>query len=182
MVDVFDVINNRRSVRNYKSEQISGAELDKILNAAIMAPTARGEQPWYFTIIQDKNLLNEIDEVSRELMKNSGEEFFEMVGNSGKNITHNAPTLIIVSGKKGSSNIEADCGAATENILLAAEGLNIGSCWLGLVAWYFNDEKNKEKLDIPEDYIPLYGVSLGYKVEPNGEAPKRHLNVFNYIK
>jgi nitroreductase len=182
MSDVFEVINNRRSVREYKSDQLSDEEIQKILNAAIMAPTARGEQPWHFTIIQDKKLLDEIDEVSREFMKDSGDEFFEMVGNSGRNITHNAPTLIIVSGKKGGSNIEADCGAATENMLLAAEGLDIGSCWLGLVAWYFNDEKNIAKLGIPEDYIPLYGVSLGYKVQPNSAGPVRDQNVFNWIK
>ncbi|MDR3063405.1 MAG: nitroreductase family protein [Methanobrevibacter sp.] len=182
MTDVFEAINNRRSVREYKEEQLTDDELNKILKAAIMAPTARAEQPWHFTVIQDKDLLIEIDEVSRELMKNSGDEFFEMIGNSNRNITHNAPTLVIVSGKKGGSNIEADCGAATQNMLLAAEALDIGSCWLGLVAWYFEDEKNISKLNIPENYIPLYGVSLGYKVKPNSNGPERNKNVFNWIK
>jgi nitroreductase len=182
LTDIFEVINNRRSVREYKSNQISDEEIKKILNGGIMAPTARGEQPWHFTIIQDKKLLDEIDEVSREFMKDSGDEFFERIGNSGVNITHNAPTLIIVSGKEDGSNIEADCGAATQNILLSAEGLDIGSCWLGLVAWYFKNKENIGKLGIPENYRPLYGISLGYKVRPNSKAPKRDENVFNWIK
>ncbi|MDR0912412.1 MAG: nitroreductase family protein [Methanobrevibacter sp.] len=181
-MDIFDVINNRRSVREYKKEQIKDEELNKILNAAIMAPTARGEQPWHFTIIQDKKVLDEIDQVSRDFMKGSGNEFYEMIGNSNRNITHNAPTLVMVSGKIGGSNIEADCGAATQNMLLAAEGLDIGSCWLGLVAWYFEDEENLSKLGIPKDFKPLYGVSLGYKVKPNSPAPKRNKEVFNWIK
>ena len=57
MSDIFEVIKNRRSVRAYKDEQISDEEIEKILDAAIKAPTARGEAPWHFTVVQNKELL-----------------------------------------------------------------------------------------------------------------------------
>lgn len=182
MKSVFETISSRRSVREYKEEQLGDEELQKILDAGIMAPTARGEQPWHFTIIQNREIIKEISDGSKELMKNSGDEFFERIGNSPIDISHGAPTLIIVSGKTGSSNIQADCGAATQNILLAAEAMDIGSCWIGLVAWYFKLEENVSKLNIPRGYEVLYGISLGYKIKENEKAPERNNNVFNWIK
>ena len=54
MSDIFEVIKNRRSVRAYKDEQIEDEQIEQILEAAIMAPTARGEAPWHFTVVQNK--------------------------------------------------------------------------------------------------------------------------------
>ncbi|KZX15785.1 coenzyme F420:L-glutamate ligase [Methanobrevibacter cuticularis] len=181
-MDVFEAINNRRSVRTYKEDQLKEEEVKKILNAGIMAPTARGEQPWHFTVVQNEKLLKEINDSSIDIMSKSGDEFLEAVAKSGRNILHNAPTVIIVSGKESASNIQADCSAAIENILLAAEGLDIGACWLGLIAAFFKVESNVAKLKIPSDYIPLYGVSLGYKVNEEEGNPNRNMDVVNWIK
>ena len=182
MKDIFEVIHNRRSVREYKSEQLKNEEIEKILDAGIMAPTAKAEEPWYFTVIQNKELLKEINETSLEIMKNSGDEFLKSIANSRRNILHNAPTVVVVSGNEKASHIQADCSAAIENMLLAAEGLDIGSCWIGLLASYFKDEKNVANLKIPKGYIPLYGISFGYKTNNNQGNPKRNKNVINWIK
>jgi nitroreductase len=182
MKDIFNVIQNRRSVREYKSGQLKDEEIEKIINAGIMAPTAKGEEPWHFTIIQNKELLTDITETSLEVMKNSGDEFLESIANSRTNILYDAPTVVVVSGNENATNIQADCSAATQNMLLAAEGLNIGSCWIGLMASYFKDEKNIAKLKIPKGYIPLYGISFGYKANDNQGNPKRNKDVVNWIR
>ncbi|MDL2270987.1 nitroreductase family protein [Methanobrevibacter sp. OttesenSCG-928-I08] len=181
MRDIFDVINSRRSVREYSEEQIKDEEIEKIINAGFMAPTARSSEPWYFTIIQNKELLNDINNRALEIMGNSGDEFAEYLAESGRNILHNAPTVIVVSARKDAANMQADSSAAIENMLLAAEGLNIGSCWLGLIQFFFSDEENVKKLEIPENYTPLYGVSLGYKIHENVKID-RDKNNFNWIK
>ena len=181
MADVFDVIKNRRSVRAYKDEQIDDEDIEKILEAAIMAPTARGEAPWHFTVVQNKELLEEINASVHDILINSGDELLEAIAESGRNVMHNAPTVVFVSAKSDATNMQADCSAAIENMLLAAEGLDIGSCWLGLVAVYFSVEENLKKLHIPEDYTPLYGVSLGYKVEENEPNPRSDVLV-NWLK
>jgi len=182
MKDVFEVINSRRSVRVYKKEQLKDEEIEKILNSGIMAPTARGEQPWYFTVIQNKELLKEINGVALENMAKSGDEFLEAIAKSGRNILHNAPTVLVVSGREGGDYSQTDCSAAIENMLLAAEGLDIGSCWIGLIKAYFQNEDSKTKLEIPEGYTPLYGVTLGYKLENNPGNPNRNKDVINWIK
>ena len=181
MADVFDVIKNRRSVRAYKDEQIQDDEIEKILEAAILAPTARGEAPWHFTVVQNKELLEEINESVRSILSNSGDELLEGIAKAGVNVMHNAPTVVFVSAKSDATNMQADCSAAIENMLIAAEGLDIGSCWLGLVAIYFSVEENLKKLHIPEGYTPLYGVALGYKVEPNEPNPRDDVLV-NWLK
>ena len=163
MSDIFEVIKNRRSVRAYKDEQIEDEQIEQILEAAIMAPTARGEAPWHFTVVQNKETLADINDSVLKILSNSGDEFLEAIAESGVNVMHNAPTVVFVSAKSDATNMQADCSAAIENMLLAAEGLDIGSCWLGLVAIYFSVEENLKKLHIPEGYTPLYGVALGYK-------------------
>lgn len=97
-------------------------------------------------------------------------------------ISHGDPIMIIVSGKIFASNIQADCGAATQNILLAAESMDIGSCWIGLVAWYFKLEENVKKINVTSGYEVLYGIYLGYKAKENEDAPERNIHVFNWIK
>lgn len=181
MSDVFEVIKNRRSVRAYKDEQIADEEIEKILEAAIMAPTARGEAPWHFTVVQNKEILEDINDSVRSILANSGDELLEAIAESGVNVMHNAPTVVFVSAKSDATNMQADVSAAIENMLLAAEGLDIGSCWLGLVAIYFSVEENLKKLHIPEGYTPLYGVALGYKVEPNEPNPRSDVLV-NWLK
>ena len=181
MADIFEVIKNRRSVRSYKDEQIDDEAIEKILEAAIMAPTARGEAPWHFTVVQNKEVLQDINDSVRSILSNSGDELLEAIAESGVNVMHNAPTVVFVSAKSDATNMQADCSAAIQNMLLAAEGLDIGSCWLGLVAIYFSVEENLKKLHIPEGYTPLYGVALGYKVEPNEPNPRSDVFV-NWLK
>ena len=161
MADIFEVIKNRRSVRAYKDEQIDDEAIEKILEAAIMAPTARGEAPWHFTVVQNKEVLQDINDSVRSILSNSGDELLEAIAESGVNVMHNAPTVVFVSAKSDATNMQADCSAAIQNMLLAAEGLDIGSCWLGLVAIYFSVEENLKKLHIPDGYTQLYGVALG---------------------
>ena len=191
MSDIFEVIKNRRSVRAYKDEQIEDEQIEQILEAAIMAPTARGEAPWHFTVVQNKETLADINDSVLKILSNSGDEFLEAIAESGVNVMHNAPTVVFVSAKSDATNMQADCSAAIENMLLAAEGLDIGSCWLGLVAIYFSVEENLKKLHIPEEnlkklhipegYTPLYGVALGYKLEPNEPNPRKDIFV-NWVK
>ncbi len=184
MNEVVKVIKSRRSIRNYRNEQISQESLELILEAGIYAPTAHNEQPWHFTIVQNQEMLQNINEKVKELMAKSDDEWIQKLGsNPDFQVTYNAPTLIIVSGKKDAMDWRADCAAAIQNMLIAAESMNIGSVWLGSIKFFFQQEGRASKLDIPQGYQPYYGVSLGYKANENEQViPKKNLNVINYIK
>lgn len=180
---VIETIKNRRSIRRYLPEQIKDEELDAILEAAVYAPTAHNEQPWHFTVIQNKELLDHISVTAKELMSNSGVEWIEKMGKNEKlHLFYNAPTAIVVSGKKESYSSLTDCSAAIENMMLAAESLNIGSCWIGLVSFFFDQKEEMKKLNIPEGYVPYYAVTFGYKQVRPTRIPERNRDVVTYIK
>lgn len=184
MNEVLQAIKSRRSVRKYKEDQIKEEELDAILEAGMYAPTAGNEQPWHFTVVQNPELLRHINEKVREQMVKSEHEMLRRMGsNPAFQATYDAPTLIIVSGKKDGMAWQADCSAAIQNMMLAAESLNLGSVWLGMLKQLFLLEDEVAKLGIPVGYEPFYGVSIGYKVnEKSAEAPKRNRDVVNYIR
>lgn len=184
MNDVINNIKNRRSVRGYKDEQIKEEELQMILDAGLWAPSAHNSQPWHFTVVQDSKLISHMSEISVREMAKSEVDWIARMGQSGRDIFYGAPTVIVVSGKK-ENFLEPmiDCSAATQNLLLAAESLNIGSCWIGFIRFFFADEEEVKKLQLPEGQHPYYAVCLGYKKRPNGTAgPTRVNGAVNYIR
>lgn len=184
MNEVLKAIKNRRSTRAYKPEQIKQEELDQIIEAAIYAPTGHNTQPWHFTVIQNHEVIQHINKISKEIMASTEIDWIKNAGlNPNYDITYNAPTLIIVSGRTNAISWRTDCDAAIQNMLIAAESLNIGSVWLGFATFAFKKEGEAEKICIPKGYEPYYGIALGYKGnEEHTTAPKRNYDVVNYIR
>lgn len=185
MNEVIRTIKNRRSVRLYREEQIAEEELQIIIEAGLWAPSGHNTQPWHITAIQNKELLAHMSNIATKEMAKSPIEWVARMGRSGRNLFYNAPTVLIVSGKQEDEimmNSAVDCAAAIQNMLLAAESLNIGSCWIGLICFFFADEEEVKKLLLPEGVKPLYAVCLGYKGRANGKGPERKSENINYIR
>ena len=183
MNEVLETIKSRRSIRKYSEEQIKDEEIDMILESAVYAPTGHNDQPWHFTVIQNKELIDEMSVESKKLMAESSVEWMVNMGKAENlHLFYNAPTVIVVSGKKDAVSPLVDCCAAIQNMLIAAESLDIGSCWIGLVKFFFEDPENVAKFNLPENYEPYYAISFGYKGSFNNKAPERNKNVVNYIK
>jgi nitroreductase len=182
MNQVIQTIKSRRSIRHYKEEQIKQQELDAIIEAGIYAPSAGNDQSWHFTVVQNKELLEHINQITRELMIVSNIKFVREMGNKPNfYVTYHAPTLIIVSGRGDAFAWETDCAAAIENMLIAAQSLGIGSVWLGLLRQYLKLEDEIKKFKIPKGYKPFYGFVLGYPEGNIPAAPERERDVVNYI-
>jgi len=186
MNEVIKTILNRRSVRNYSDKQIKEEDLDLIIKAGLYAPTAHNQQAWHFTIVQDKQLIDNLNQASKDEMLKLEDDYLKNLGSDENfNIFYNSPTIIVISGEKSAPIARADCAAATENMLIAAESLNIGTCWIGLVAFLFRSVKVQEYeklLEIPEGYEPYYAVAIGYKTKENEQAAPRRENTVNYIR
>ncbi|MEM2767962.1 MAG: nitroreductase family protein [Candidatus Bathyarchaeia archaeon] len=185
MNETIRVIKSRRSIRRFKPTQIPDAELQEILECAIHAPSAMNQQKWHFTVIQNRDVLNEMVDVMRENMLNSGIEFLaSRAKDPNFNPFGGAPTVILVTGDKRARFVEVDCALAAENIMIAAEALGLGSHIMTSTELIFASEKGKRlksRLGVPEGYEHICTIALGYKDEAP-EARPRKRDVINFVK
>lgn len=167
-----EAIKNRRSSRQFKTEQLSKEHIMAIISCGLSAPSAHDEQPWLFSIVKNKSFLADFNEEAKKGFADSPVDVFRVFAKSPEfNIFYDAPLVVFVSGNNDTMFPEAmlnrfDCAAATENMLIAAESIGVGSCWIGLAAYGFAGERKAEfmkKLKIPANYTPFYAVSFGYK-------------------
>lgn len=178
-------ILERRSIRAYRPEQIKDEERDIILQAAMYAPSAMGKQPWHFTVIQRKDIIDAISEgIKTAAISQNIPGLKERVADPKFHALYSAPTVIIISGDQASRFVYADCAAAAENILIAAQSLGIGTCFIAMTDVFFSTEEGREfaeKIGIPKGYKPLYTVAVGYKASDAPQAAPRRENVINIL-
>jgi nitroreductase len=186
MNETLNSIRNRRCIRAYKEEQIKDSELEEVLEAGKYAPSAVNQQSWHFTVIQNKEVLSRMElEIKAQFAKSSNPRFQQMASDEKLRVMYNAPTVILVSGDEKAIAPNADCAAAMENMMLAAESLNLATCWVNMTLGLFSGEKSAEwrsELGIPEGYKPFYSLTLGYNAQGEVEAAPRREGTVNYIR
>lgn len=164
MNEVLKIIASRRSVRGFKTGQIGEPELELILASGIQAPSGHNDQSCYFVAVQNRELIDELSDGCKQAMRKVPVDWIAELGRNDKyHIFYNAPTVIIVAARRDAVSPLPDACAAIENMLVAAESLGIGSCWMGFAAFYFTGPEQYRKLGIPEGYEVHYGIALGYK-------------------
>lgn len=149
-MEVKDALLKRRSIRKYLDKEVSDEIIEELLHAAMSGPSACNRRPWIFYVIKDQDKLNELRKASR---------FSNM----------NAPLAIVVVGDLSRSlplQLKdfwiQDCSAATENILLRATDLGLGSLWCGIYPQKRPVERVKKILGITNSDIPLNIIYIGY--------------------
>lgn len=181
-----EVIKTRRSIRKFKDTQIPYTDLQEIVECGLYAPNGMNQQKWHFSVIQDKSMINRIIDITKQNMLNSGNEMFaKNAKNPAYNIFYGAPTIILITAEEKAMFTQFDCGAAAENIALAAAALNIGSCIIAMGSFMFAGAGSKElksELGVPKNYEHVMCVALGYQEGQNPEAPPRKKDVVSYIR
>jgi len=147
---MLDTIFARRSIRQYTSEPVSEEDIKKLLEAGMAAPSASNRKPWHFVVVTDRAKLNALAEKHPY----------------GKMLAQAALAIAVCGDPKISVKYWIqDCSAATENILLAATSLGLGSVWLGVAPNSDRTEAVAEVLGIPEDMGILNVISIGHPAE-----------------
>ncbi|ODA40445.1 nitroreductase family protein [Desulfosporosinus sp. BG] len=182
MNETISTILSRRSIRAYKQEQIKDADLQLILKAGMYAPSAMNQQSWHFTVVQDKDTIQKINQTLRGIFLKSGNKRFEEMAKSDKfNAFYNAPTWIIISGDEKAIAPQCDCTLAMGNLFLAASSIGIGSCWIHALTHLSNSEEGKalmNALGIPQGYKIFTSGVFGYAaVETPTAAPRKENTV-----
>jgi nitroreductase len=186
--ETIKIIKQRRSIRQFSDKQISEEDLNTIINVGLYAPAGgtNFEEDIYFTIIQNQTISNKINLLAKETAKQSSLEWLKELGNNENfNCLYNAPTFIIISVKKQSESAVYDCSALTQNMLLAAESIGLGSCWLYFPLQVFDNEKGMElikELKIPQGFKPITSMVIGYKENNEINIPEKKTENIYHIK
>jgi nitroreductase len=154
-MDVFEAIAKRRSIRKYQDKDVDDRLIGVLLWAAAQAPSAGNLQEWRFIVVRDKK--------TKELLYNAALK---------QDHVKEAPVLIVVAadleiqslkyGKRGELVYALlDCGAAIENMLLAATSIGLGACWVSA----FDEEDVKNILRLPDFIRPIAIITVGYPTE-----------------
>jgi len=142
-MEAFDAIKKRRSIREFDSRPLEKEALEKIVDAARFAPSARAVQPWEFIVVTDGVMLKTLGNIT----------------DHGKFIA-DSKACVVVFCRETKYYLE-DGSAATQNLMLAATALGVGSCWVAGDKKPYAPEIAKA-LNVPEGYTLISLVALGY--------------------
>lgn len=165
-LDVFEAIKKRRSVRAYADEKVSEEDIERLIEAAMWAPSAGNIQPWEFVVVKDVETKRKLSDAALD------QTFIEK-----------APVVIVVCadlnrssrgyGSRGEHLYSLqDTAAATENILLAAQELGLATCWVGS----FREKAVAKAVKAPRNLRPVAVVPVGHPAERPVAPPKRSVN------
>ena len=188
MNEILKAIHERRTVRDFKPDQVSDEDLQTILEAGHQAPSAWNRQPWHFTVVQKNSLLHRIEESARlALPKDSPEQVEAMpwLVAPGFHYFYGAPTVIFVSGDVAVNSVQGDCAIAVMNMLYAAHSLDLQSCIVITALPAFSTEDGPgfiEDLGVPEGYEPMFALVLGYTSKALPSAAPRKEDFVNFVR
>jgi nitroreductase len=151
-MDALEAIHTRRSIRTYLDQPLPTELIQKLLAAAMQAPSARNQQPWQFVVIDDRAILAKVP----AFMPNAA-------------MAARAPLAILVCGDLSLEESEGywvvDCAAAVENMLLAAHALGLGAVWCGVYPREQRMDGLRQLVGLPKNVIAHSLVVLGYGAE-----------------
>ena len=180
-----EVIEKRRAVREYTDRPVERLAVERLIHAAIQAPSAMNLQPWAFAVLLNRERVHECGERAKSwLLANFEQTPFARTSESGRMrqiledkerlLFYRAPALVIVLATTADPQAAEDCCLAAENLMLSARSEGMGSCWIGFSRPWLDLPTTKRELKIPEAYHVVAPILLGYPKmwpEPHGRKP-----------
>lgn len=151
----YQTILSRTSVRAYTDQKVEKDKIEKLLRAAMAAPTAVNKQPWHFVVIEDKHILEQIaEEIPTAKMAARAPLAITICGDMEKALDGEGRDFWV-----------QDASAATENLLLAAHAMGLGAVWTSVYPIKDKVEATRALLKLPETIVPLGTIVIGYPKE-----------------
>ena len=172
---VITALRTRRSIRSYKSEQITDEELTTVLEAGTWAPTGMGYQDPWIVAVQDPALRERLSRMNGEVL------------GSGSDPYYGAPTFVLVFASRPEKwrNAVQDASLVLGNMMNAAHSLGLGSCWINREKEMFDTEEGKALLKewgLPEDVVGVGAIALGYPAAAPKEPKPRKEGYYRIIR
>lgn len=185
-MEALEALVTRRSTRNYKPDPVEQEKIDKILEAGRQAPSGGNNQTSHFFVIRNREVLDKLIVMTEkafaamEATENTYASMKHSINASKKGgyvFCYNAPVLIVVANRKDYGNNIADCACTIENMMVAANALDLGSCWINQLKWLNEDTEIVEYLrgfGMKENGRVYGAVIIGYPATESG-LPNRNL-------
>ncbi|MBD5607541.1 MAG: nitroreductase family protein [Desulfovibrio sp.] len=158
---VIDNILTRRSVRSFSIEPVSEEAIETMLQCAMAAPSAANEQPWDFVVIRDAETMEKIASINKYAR-------FAAMAPLGILVCMNNEKV-----KIGGMSV-LDMGMASENLMLAAHALGLGSVFTGIFPMEDRIKAFRELFDLPAAVVPMGLIIVGHPTDPSSKtAPER---------
>ncbi len=179
-MELMDAIRNRRAVREYTDAPIDRVTVERVVNAAILAPSAMNLQPWAFAALLNRERIGEFaGRIKSWLQAEFPQTGFssslrDLIKEESYNVLHHAPAFVLVLAKSSQPQAYEDCCLAAENLMLAARNEGLGTCCIGLARPWLNLPSTKHELGLPERYDVVVPLVLGHPKawpEPHGRHP-----------
>ena len=195
-MDAIVAILTRRSTRRFDNKIPDKELIQKVVNAGRYAPSGANSQTSHFIVITNKEVLKEIAELAQgefAKMEISEDMYVSLKGSinaskKGDYVFHyNAPVLIVIANKKGYGNAIADSSCALENMMIAANAFDLGSCWINQLHWLDDNERIRAFLEgygLKKDETITGGLALGFSENglPNRKPLDRKGNVVTWVE
>lgn len=195
-MDAIVAILTRRSTRRFDNKIPDKELIQKVVNAGRYAPSGANSQTSHFIVITNKEVLKEIAELVQEefaKMEISEDMYVSLKGSinaskKGDYVFHyNAPVLIVIANKKGYGNAIADSSCALENMMIAANAFDLGSCWINQLHWLDDNERIRAFLEgygLKKDETITGGLALGFSENglPNRKPLDRKGNDVTWVE
>ncbi len=170
-MDLLDAVTNRRSVRKYSARPVDKATIEKLLDAAVLAPSASNQQPWSFVVIQGAEKVREYSERAKRILlaqPDIGDQLRTRMSDPSHNLFHGAPAIVCIYSKRSGIYGHTDCAMAAYTLMLTAHSMGLGTCWIGMGKPLFDTPLLMRELGVPAEYSAVAPLVLGY---PEGELP-----------
>ena len=186
-MNTYESILTRRSTRKYLNKPVSKELLEKIIETGRYAPSGGNSQSNHFIVIQNKQIIDRLVKMVEkafskmeitENMYRSLQNSINLSKKGGYVFSYNAPVLIIVANKRDYGNNQADCAIALENMMLEANELDLGSCYINQLKWLNEDQKilsYLQSLGMNEDERVYGSLIIGYPDTNDGKPLRKVL-------
>jgi len=193
-MNTIEAIKSRRSIRKFKNKPVPKNLLQKIVEAGIYAPSSMNRQPWRFAVVTNSDIRQTlVQEAKSELLKflqtkeaqkkygDAVKRFIKRAESKDDVIFYNSPSIIFVIQTEEAANGQFDHGLASQNIMLAAHELGLGTVPVGLAVFMDNSETARKILKMKKDEKLVIAIPLGYPDETPHDL-ERDFDVVDWIE
>lgn len=183
-----ELLNKRRSVRDYEDRPVSLDLIKKIIRDSCFAPSSGDGQPWRFIVINNKEWIKNLSDESKRNILSYIEtnpdaplkKYESTLRNKDFNVFYNAPCLVYIGGSEKVRSLQVDCALAASYFMFSAAARDLGTCWVGL-GTSIQDIEIREQVGMPKDYRIVAPIIVGYPKNIPGRPDNREAKILKVV-